>query len=331
MGAGAVGTYVGGLLASRGFEVVFVGRERSKAEAENGIVLEDLDGSRIDVPRASFRCETAPDALAGSDVILVGVKSGATAQTAVALAPIARAGAIVVSLQNGMNNARILRERLGGREVLASIVSFNVRPLGDGVFRRATTGPLVIEHSDDPRVAALAKGARDAGLEVELRAGIEAMQWAKLVMNLNNAVSALSGAPTPQLLFEPGYRRVLAAIVGEAIDVFRRAGVRPDRLGAIPVGWFPSLLRLPTPLLRVVARAQLRIDPEARSSMWEDLVRGRATEVDELNGEIVRLAAANGIAAPINERVVRAVHDAERAGKGSPNLSPAQLQQLLGV
>jgi 2-dehydropantoate 2-reductase len=230
-----------------------------------------------------------------------------------------------------MNNARVLREHLGERSVLASIVGFNVRPLGDGLFRRATTGPLVIERSDDPRIAALAKGARDAGLEVELRAGIEALQWAKLVMNLNNAVSALSGAPTPALLFDPGYRRVLAAIVGEANDVFRRSGVRPDRLGAIPVGWFPTLLRLPTPLLRVVARAQLRIDPEARSSMWEDLVRGRPTEVDELNGEIVRLAKANGTSAPVNERVVGAVHDAERAARGSPNLSPEDLQKLLGL
>lgn len=331
MGAGAVGTYVGGLLVPRGFDVVFVGRERSKAEAENGIVLEDLDGARVAVPRASFRYETSPEALAETDVILVGVKSGGTAETAKALAPIARADALVVSLQNGMNNARVLREHLGERRVLASIVGFNVRPLGDGLFRRATTGPLVIERSVDPRIASLAKGARDAGLEVELRDGIEALQWAKLVMNLNNAVSALSGAPTPTLLFEPGYRRVLAAIVAEANDVFRRAGVRPDRLGAIPVGWFPSLLRLPTPLLRVVARAQLRIDPEARSSMWEDLVRGRATEVDELNGEIVRLAKANGIGAPVNERVVSAVHDAERAGRGSPNLCPEALQKLLGV
>jgi 2-dehydropantoate 2-reductase len=85
------------------------------------------------------------------------------------------------------------------------------------------------------------------------------------------------------------------------------------------------VLRLPTPVVRLVSRAQLKIDPEARSSMWQDLMAGRATEVDYINGEIVRLAESCGTRAPLNERLVHIVHESERAGVGSPKLSAEEL------
>jgi 2-dehydropantoate 2-reductase len=105
----------------------------------------------------------------------------------------------------------------------------------------------------------------------------------------------------------------------------RAAGIEPARLGPIPVRFFPLILSLPTPILRVIARAQLKIDPEARSSMWEDLEKRRATEVDYLNGEVVRLAAKHGAKAPLNERIVALVHEVEAAKNGSPQLGPDEL------
>jgi 2-dehydropantoate 2-reductase len=160
---------------------------------------------------------------------------------------------------------------------------------------------------------------------------IESIQWAKLAMNLNNAVSALSDAPTREIVFDPGYRKVLGSLIGEAIEVMRAVGIRPGKLGAIPVTWFPLVVSMPTALLKVVARAQLKIDPEARSSMWEDLQRGRTTEVDYLNGEIVRLAESRGIDAPLNRRVVELVREAERAGRGSPRMGADALRAALQI
>jgi 2-dehydropantoate 2-reductase len=148
-------------------------------------------------------------------------------------------------------------------------------------------------------------------------------------MNLNNAVSALSDAPSRDLVFVPGYRRVVGAIVREAIEVMRAAKIRPAALRGIPVKVIPLMLALPTPLVKLVARAQLRIDPDARSSMWEDLSRGRSTEVDELNGEIVRIAESCGRDAPLNRRIVELVHEVERAKKGSPKLDPDALWRAL--
>ena len=97
----------------------------------------------------------------------------------------------------------------------------------------------------------------------------------------------------------------------------------------VPLSVMSFVFKLPTPLVRLVLRAQLKLDPDSRASMWFDLERRRPTEVDFLNGEIVRLAERVGADAPINRRLVELVHDAERAGQGSPGLSPDALREAI--
>ena len=150
-------------------------------------------------------------------------------------------------------------------------------------------------------------------------------------LELNNAVVALTDEPTPRLLQDPTLRRVVAALIDEAVGVLRAAGIPTAPLRGLPVSVMPKILRLPTPLVRLVTRRQMKVDPEARSSMWEDLQRGRPTEIDYLNGEILRVAEAHGASAPVNARLVAAVRDAEAAGGGSPGTSPVALARALGV
>lgn len=331
MGAGAVGCYVGGSLAAEGHDVVFVGRERLKKELEaSGLVLADLDGAtgRV-VAKEKLAFQTKLSALANRDVVLCCVKSAQTEETARELASVLPPGTVVVSLQNGVRNADVLSAALTEQHVLGGIVGFNVVSKGSGTFRRATSGPLVIESSADPRVVELVRGLSAAGFQVELVKDIRPLQWSKLVMNLNNAVGALSDRPTKELLFSAGYRRILGAVMAEAVKVLRAAKTPTAKLGALPVGLFPLVLRLPSAILRVIAGAQVKIDPEARSSMWEDLSRNRPTEVDHLNGEIVRLAESCGATAPLNARMVKIVHDAEKRGAGSPKLTAEELWSAL--
>ncbi|MDB4933737.1 MAG: 2-dehydropantoate 2-reductase [Labilithrix sp.] len=333
MGAGAIGCYVGGCLASAGEHVVFVGRERLRKElAENGLVLSDLDGGtgRV-VAKERIVFSTELSALAACEVVLCCVKSAQTAEAAAQLSKVLAPNAVVVSMQNGVRNADVLRAGLPNQVVLGGIVGFNVISRGSGTFRRATSGPLVIERAarSDPRVETLGDALSSVGFEVELVEDIRPLQWSKLVMNLNNGVSALSDRPTPDLLFVKGYRRILRAIMAEALDVLRASHTRTARLGPLPIGLFPAILALPSPILRLVASAQVKLDPEARSSMWEDLSRGRPTEVDHLNGEIVRLAESCGAKAPLNARMVALVHEAEKAAAGSPKLSADALWSAL--
>ncbi len=333
MGAGAIGCYVGGRLATIGHDVLFVGRPRLKGELEEtGITLEPVGGEAptTTIPAVDLQYETDPARLADRDVVLVCVKSAQTAEVGPELAKILPPNVLVVSMQNGVRNADVLRESLEGQgRVLGGIVGFNVVVKEHGTFRRATTGPLVIEHSDDARIIELADALERGGFEMVLARDIRGVQWSKLIMNLNNAVSALTDAPTPRLVFDKRYSKILVAVMKEALDVLKAAGVTPKKLGPLPVQLFPLVLRLPSPVLKVVARVQLEIDPEARSSMWEDLTRRRPTEVDWLNGEIVRVAKSAGVKAPLNERIVELIREAEKAGAGSPKMPPEELYARL--
>jgi 2-dehydropantoate 2-reductase len=328
MGAGSIGCYVGGRLAPVA-DVVLVGRERTRAElSQHGLTLRDLNGASVRVEPSAFEIATSAAALSGCDVVLCCVKSAQTAEVAAQLAQLPTT-TIIASLQNGVGNAPTLRAALPDHTVLAAIVGFNVVGHGDGVFQRATSGPLSFETSTDTNARRLFAALRACGLDTEEHADLAPHQWTKLIINLNNAVSALSGAPTKELLLSPGYRRVIAALVDEAVRVLRRAGIRPARLRGVPVHLMPRIMRMPTTLVRLVTRAQMRVDPQARSSMWEDLSRGRLTEVDYLNGEIVRMAAKHAAAARLNARIVELVHAAEATGDGPPMLSADALWAAL--
>ena len=331
MGAGAIGSYVGGMLAATGdADVVLVGRSWLRDEiAACGLTVRAFGGAGRVVDADRIAVDTEPGALAGCDAVLCCVKSAHTADAARALAGVVAPGAVVASLQNGLRNADALRAELSDRRVVAGIVGFNVVAPGGGVFQRTTDGPLMLEACDEPRWRRVVDALASAGLDVAERADIVPDQWTKLLINLNNAVSALSGAPTRDLILTAGYRRIVSAVVGEGVRVVKAAGIRPARFRGVPIGLMPRMLRLPSPVVRVLARAQMKVDPEARSSMWADLERRRPTEVDYLNGEIVALADRAGIDAPLNRRIVALVRDAERAGAGSPQLLAEQLWSAL--
>lgn len=320
MGAGSIGGYVAGKLLAHGADVTVVGRARVGAElAAHGLTVQDFARTSL-IPAGQLRFATEVAALADRDAILVCVKSAQTGAVAADLARVVRPDAIVASLQNGVRNGAVLRAALGDR-VVDGIVEFNVVSRGAGVFHRAIDGALKLGRVTEGAWPAAVAALRGAGLDVREYADLAPEQWSKLVINLNNAVSALSGAPSRDLLRRAGYRRIVAAIIEEAVRVLRLARIPTAPLRGLPVRIMPAVLRLPDPIVKIVTRAQMKIDPAARSSMWEDLARRRATEVDFLNGEIVRLAEAHSGYAPLNRRITSLVHAAERAGAGSPNLA----------
>jgi 2-dehydropantoate 2-reductase len=333
VGAGAIGCWVGGRLAAADEDVVFLGRERTKRDLEeHGLTVLDPAGGGEPMRVAKDRVRVVLDAkdIVDRDVILVCVKSAQTEEVAEDLARVTGGKRVLVaSMQNGVRNAETLREHLSECVVLGGIVEFNVVAKDGGEYRRTTTGSLVFEETTDARLADLLAALDRARIAHVVAKDIRAMQWAKLMMNVNNAVGALTDVPTQRLIFEAEYRRIVRALIEESLGVLGRANVKPARLGPLPPNVFPWLLRLPSPLLKIVSRVQVSIDPEARSSMWDDLTRGRLTEVDFLNGEIVRLAGSCGTEAPLNAQIVRLVHKAEREAKGSPKLSARDLWHAL--
>ena len=325
-GAGGIGCYIGGRLAAGGADVVFIGRQRLAGElAQHGLRLTDYLGADLAVPADRIRYETTPDAAAKADLVLVTVKSAGTATAADELASVLEPGAIVVSFQNGIRNGEVLQERLPDHTVLTGMVPFNVLNRGGGTFHQGTEGALDVQQS--AALQPYQEAFERAGLPLEQHDEILPVQWAKLLLNLNNPVNALSDLPLRDELAQRSYRRCLAAAQAETLSLLKAAGITPAQLTALPAHRLPSVLRLPDFLFKRLAGKMLAIDPYARTSMWEDLRAGRRTEIDYLNGEVVRLAESLGREAPVNAKLIELIRTAESGD--STAIPGATLLELL--
>jgi 2-dehydropantoate 2-reductase len=332
-GAGSIGCHAGGCLALAGRRVALLARPRiADAVDAKGLAVSDLDGGERRVSVGSILATADPvSAFAEAGLVLVTVKSGDTAAIAELVARHAPATATVVSLQNGTGNAQTLRRILPpAQRVVAGMVPFNVvqNATADGVplFHRATSGTVLVESG----IAGLVELLDVAGFPVAASDDMRAVLWGKLILNLNNALNALSGLPLVEELGDRRWRLLLAAQMEEALAAMRASNIRPAKIGALRPVLLPRILRLPDFLFRMLARRMLSVDPRARSSTFEDLARGRRTEIDAFQGEIVRLAEKAGTAAPVSRRVHDRIRQAEAAGTGSPGLKPSELMPPQG-
>lgn len=329
LGAGAIGSFVGGWLAQLGVSVTLVGRARVLTPiAQHGLDLVDLDGKTRHV--TTLHTSEDPKALAACDIVLVACKSLDSARAAQDLLPVLRADAAVVSLQNGVDNPRILAETLGRERVFGGIVSWNVVWQGETQLARMTSGPIVVERragAAGERVVEMVKQLDKSGLDAKAHPEIERVLWSKLMFNLNNAINALLGVTIAAELADRRCRQLIAGAIGEGIAAMRKAGIEPLRLGRMSPALSVRVLPLPDTMFRLLARPMLKVGTDARSSMYSDLCVGKATEIDFLNGAVVRLGEKVGVATPINRRIVDEIRRAERAGGGSPRLT---VDRLLG-
>ncbi len=315
-GAGSIGCFVGGSLALAGREVRLLLRHRlGDRLREFGLRLTDLEGRDRSIPPGRLDLSTDPaEALGDAGVILVTVKSGDTREMARLIARHAPLGAIVVSLQNGVDNVPLLRSELAGRAVVAGMVPFNVaQSLPDVVaprFHRSTSGAVTIEEGHEKLRTLLDVD----GLQCRAHPDMAGLAWSKLILNLNNALNALSGLSLREELSQGRWRLLLARQMTEALAVTRRAGLALPRIEGVSPAMIPHILRLPDVLFGIVARRMLAIDPGATSSMAEDLAAGRKTEVDFLQGAVVRLAATQGMKAPMAEAIIAMVAEREKGG-----------------
>jgi 2-dehydropantoate 2-reductase len=205
------------------------------------------------------------------------------------------------------------------------MVPFNVIAAGEGRFHRATSGDIVIERD----AADVAAQLSAPGLVMRPTDDIAGVQWGKLLVNLNNAINALSGLPLREQLGNRDWRRLFADQIAEGLMAVRAEGIKPVSPTPVPLSLVPHLLRLPNAVFAIALAPAMKIDPQARSSMWEDLDRRRRTEIDYLQGVITEIADRRGLNVPLSRRIVALIRDAEAAKQGSPRLTVEQIR--LGV
>lgn len=322
-GAGSIGCFVGGMLAAGGRKVALLARPRVIGEiAANGLRMTSFEGADQTIAAGALSLSDDASIFGETSVVLVTVKSADTAAIADVIARNAPPDVIVVSLQNGVGNAAVLRNRLPGRRVFGGMVPFNVVAAGEGRFHRATSGDIVIEQDE----ARTAEGLSVPGLTMRATENIEGVQWGKLLVNLNNALNALANLPLRRQLARRPWRQLFADQMAEGLAAMRAEGIRPVSPTPIPAAWMPPLLRLPDAIFETLLGRTMKIDPEARSSMWEDLQRGRRTEIDYLQGVVTEIAERRGLDVPVSRRVVELIRRAETEGKGSPGLTPEQIR-----
>jgi 2-dehydropantoate 2-reductase len=290
IGAGAVGCFYGGLLLKAGHDVTFVGRPpHVDAINAHGLLL-DMQGFRGYLP-----AKAAVDAttLASPDLVLFCVKSADTEAAGRSLAGQLRPDTSILSLQNGVDNAQRLRA-VTGHSVIAAVVYVGSEMAASGHVRHHGGGDLVIGAS--PASEALAQTLQAAGIRTTISGDIEATQWTKLITNCAfNALSAVAGIAYGPMMQVEGAGDVIASAVQEAADVARACGV------AIPPDLAAQILKIPAAM------------PNQTSSTAQDLARGKPSEIDFLNGYVVRKGAELGIPTPTNQALQVMVKLAERA------------------
>lgn len=316
-GAGSVGCYVGGRLLSGGADVVMIGRPRmGQILREHPLVLSDYQGFRFETNVTDHQFTEDASRAAEADLVLITVKSAATVDAAKTLAKYLKPETPVISLQNGISNADELRRHLPEARVCAGMIPFNVLQKSPGHFHHGTEGHLMAAR--DASIAPFQPAFKQCGLPLELRDDMTSVMWSKLLLNLNNPINALSNVPLLEELSDRSYRRCLAAAQRETLDLLNQAGIKTIQLTAIPMSLVPVVMSTPNWLFTRLASRMLAIDPIARSSMWEDLEAGRPTEVDWINGEVVRLAESMNQSAPVNRRLTELVHNCETTRRHWP-------------
>ncbi len=299
LGAGAVGCFFGGMLARAGHRVVLIGRQAHvEVFRKSGLHFEGLKFNE------HVRVEASTDAQAvrGARLVLFCVKSTDTESAAAQIAPHLDAGALVVNLQNGVDNTERIQARMP-QPVIPAVVYVATEMAGPGHLKHHGRGDLVIgslnKNSLNEWNERIKAWFEAAGVPVVISENVAGELWAKLVVNCAyNALSAITQLPYGKMIQGPGIRDTMRDVVEETLAVAEAAGVRmaPDMLAKT----------------YKIAEAM----PAQYSSTAQDLARGKPTEIDHLNGYVVRQGEALGIPTPANRALQALVKLIESKPRG---------------
>ena len=296
VGPGAMGCLLAACLSKTKEEVWLIDKDKARATMiqSQGITVEGISGDW----KARVNVTADPSEIGEPDLLIMAVKSYHTKEAIVKMKPFIGERTKVLTLQNGIGNIEIIGEVVGGDKVMGGVTNQGVTLLGIGHIRYAGKGETVIGRIDG-KIPVELRSIRETfnrmGWETRLSRDIKGFLWSKLVINVGiNALTALTGLPNGKLIDYEGTRRILREAVTEAIRIAKRKRIK---------------LIYDDPLAKVEAVCEATA--ANISSMLQDVRKKNRTEIDFINGVIVRQAQELGIAAPVNSLLLDLVKTVE--------------------
>ena len=294
VGTGAVASLFAARLSASGTDVTMLGswQQGLSALRERGVRLVEADGSEHTYP---VRVTSDPQSCAGTRYALVLVKSWGTARAAQQLVRCLSGDGLALTLQNGLGNLETLVGKLGADRVALGVTTYGANLIEPGRVRSAGEGTITLSRTAG--IESLAGVLQQAGFQVEFTADPSGLIWGKLVVNAAiNPLTALLEVPNGALLELPTTRDLMGAVAWETATVAEAQGIH-----------------LPYTDPALVIEQVARRTAANRSSMLQDITRGTPTEIDAINGAIVRAADRNNVPAPVNRTLRQLVKAKEHS------------------
>jgi len=323
IGAGAVGSVLGSLLWRAGEDVVLVGRAAHVAAIRTaGLNVEGVSGGFNATPHAEERLTTRPE------LALLTVKThdivAALRENAALLEKVP-----VVVLQNGLRGEELAATVVRADQLLSAVVALHAQYLVPGHVVLMQSEGLLIGRPNgrNDEVVERVRSVLHKAVPTSVTANIGGARWTKLIVNLNNVLPALCDASFKQVYKDRFLRRLAVHLMREGIAVAERAGIRLESIPGTSMPLVTLAAYLPAALAgAIAARKAARIEThwQLKGSTWQSVARGRPTEIEYLNGEIVRIGRELHVPTPLNELVVTLIQRVTSEGR---YLSPREIEE----
>ncbi len=316
IGAGAIGSVIGGLLSKAGEDVTLIGRKLHVAAInQNGLILDGESGKTVIQVKAAENLDFKPD------LALLTVKTQ-DVESSVRNVQLFLSDALLVTMQNGVQSDDIVAGLLGKENIISSVVTFNGEFLESGKALYSSPLSKTVLLIGEPFGA---KGNRLQSLSVlfnkalptDISEDIRGAHWTKLLWNLITAVPAVTGLSYQEGNHYPQIRELNINLMKEGLEVIKLAGIKTVPVPGFPLSLMETMAKMPLPESSSMMKNIIESAGElpALGSILQSIKRGKSTEVDYTNGEIVNLGKKLGIPTPVNSLMVELVHQVETTGK----------------
>ncbi len=312
IGAGAIGSLVGGLLSRAGEDVTLIGR---KAHVDvinkNGLIIDGALGeSRVNI-KAKERLDFKPD------LVILTMKTQDVEAAALEIKPYV-SGIPILTMQNGVRSDELVAGVLGKENIISSVILFGSSFLEPGRVVHTHKGELLIglpfNHNGE-KLESIATVLNKA-VPVQIAKDIQCAHWTKLIVNLNNAIPAITGLSVQEIGTQPKLRKLSYYVLKEGLDITTLAKIKLCNLPGVPIVILKKIFNMSPIAILVIGRMMKSIGTApVLGSTLQSIKRGKSTEIDYLNGEIVSLGKKLGVSTPYNGAVVKMVHQVEATGK----------------